>query len=72
VTSGAADAWAPNLGTAATLSPAFFALTAPAQVLRLIKLMAGSLQTSDVRAGRRRDDATGAQRIRLHAGRTGP
>ncbi len=72
VTSGAADAWAPNLGNAATLSPAFFALTAPGQVLRLIELMAGSLPTSDVPAGRRRDYATGAQQIWLHAGRTGP
>jgi hypothetical protein len=72
VTSGAADAWAPNLGNAATLSPAFFALTAPDQVLRLIELMAGSLPTSDVPAGRRRDYATGAQQIWLHAGRTGP
>jgi hypothetical protein len=72
VTNGAADAWTPNLGNAVALSPAFFVLGAPDQVLRLIELMAGSLPTSDVPAGRRRDYATGAQQIWTHAGRTGP
>ncbi len=71
-TNGAADAWGAGLGNAVVLSPAFFALSAPDQVLRLIELMAGSLTTSDVPATRRRDYATGAQLIWRQAGRTGP
>jgi hypothetical protein len=72
VTNGAADVWAAGLGNSVVLSPAFFALSAPDQVLRLIELMAGSLTTSDVPTTRRRDYATGAQQIWAAAGRTGP
>jgi hypothetical protein len=74
VTSSAAgpDAWAANLGSAVTVTPAFFALTAPDQVLRLIELMAASLPPADVPVARRRTYAIGAQQLWTHSGRTGP
>ncbi len=71
-TAAGPEAWAANLGPAVTVTPAFFALGAADQVLRLIELMAGSLPTRDVPSSRRRDYAVGAQQMWLNAGRTGP
>jgi outer membrane protein OmpA-like peptidoglycan-associated protein len=66
------EAWAAGLGNAVSVTPGFFALAPPDQVLRLIELMAGSLPTADVPAARRRDYAVGAQQIWTHSGRSGP
>jgi len=66
------EAWAAGLGNSVVVTPAFFALAPPDQVLRLLELMAGSLPTADVPTARRRDYAIGAQQLWLHSGRTGP
>ncbi|WP_270938992.1 eCIS core domain-containing protein, partial [Falsiroseomonas oryzae] len=64
--------WAASLGNAVEVTPAFFALAAPDQVLRLLELLAGSLPAADVPVARRRSYAEGAQHIWTHSGRAGP